>query len=472
MSVSEFTSETRRLAGTEMEHGSVAVHLGPTGEPYTDANITQAALKYLDSAVARTGTAGAFLSTGDRLYPDLNHHLEFSTAECLTFREVIEREFYGGRLILDALRRAVEDKRLVDFRLRKIVSNDHYYWGYHENYLTPRTDENGREYIEALAVHLATRQVFAGSGDLKGDGRYLVSQKMPSIRSLFYGNADQVSSRPLVDQRDEPHANAELYRRQHVTVGDPHLMKYPGWLQMLATSVLMRMVEGGEELSDLYLLDPVKSAQAISADTDLTSKHDMSLSNKRRTALEIQQELAERAYQFSLKNPLPPEEVVGIAEWRDVTQDLAIEPEACDDRVEWIAKQKLLDGLREKRGPKWKQEHSYAAAQNWTLLDPDTGFGLRTEDLRRPIPFGTDTLDLSNPPLDTRANARGRLIGAIDPLSKQDGSIVPITLSGVDWELATVSIRSPRSSSKIHMDDPYQSVYDEVEEVIADAKAA
>ena len=471
MEVQEFTSETPRLAGTETEHGCQAEREF-NGHMLVGHEISPFVYNYRDEDIAH---AGYHLETGDRAYPDINGHFEFATAEEISFRGVIEREFWGGQFVFRAMQRAKEAGRIADFKITKNVNNGIFYWGYHENYLTPRTENWQEQYVLPLAVHLATRQVFAGAGDLRPDGTYLVSQKADSTRSLNHGEAHQELWRPLVDMRDEPHADADIYRRQHITPVDPHLWKYPAWLQMATTSVVMRLVEGGVDLSDLYLQNPVAATHQVAKDVWLKQPLEMANTQKAYKALEIQYLLALRSKQFAETHPLPEEEQIAIKEWLRVLEDLQRNPVAFADRVEWIGKRDFLNAMRERRGVDMKHPHMVAAARNWTDLDPETGFGLRLQHKSADIPYGDDLEDGSVPPADTRAHARGRLIGAVMAWTRrsEDRPKHPIRGMGTDWSRATLDrSHSVKEGQHILMLDPYRSHYDHVEEVIDEMEAA
>ncbi len=486
-----FESHTPRIAGSEVEYGNLMsvertfrkdLYLDNFVSPPVDAldtyHVNATNIKtvygYMDKGIEVYYPLG-FLSTGDRLYLDLGEHIEFSTAECRSFSEVIQREFAGGDLIFRSLTKALSGGKLVNqygidrFQLNKTLSDQFYYWGYHENYLGLRELDSEGDYMLPLALHLSTRQVFAGSGEISKEGDFYVSQKMNSVRELCAGVASNPAIRPLVDQRDEPHADSNKWRRIHVSIGDAHLNRYSSWLQMVTTSVVLRIVEfGGEagiDLKDLYLADPVAAARLIAQDPSLKKKVDLA-NGKSMTALELQTEICSRAIQMAEKIDLPDEEILGISEWAKVCDQLKGDPQDCYTKVEWIAKKQFIEGLMDRRGLTMNDRIIREAMLRWTDLDPTKGYGLRLGHSWQNLPGELNGYEISRPPGDTRAFGRGRLIGALGRAVKE----TRLEFCMADWEKLRFDnwklANSPSKIGSVSLLDPFVATTERLEEAL------
>ena len=168
-------------------------------------------------------------------------------------------------------------------------------YGCHENYLTSRRDDFSH-YTEVLIPFLVSRQIFAGAGKVLQTARGAVFCLSQRAEHIWEGVSSATTrSRPIINTRDEPHADAEKYRRLHVIVGDSNMSEYATYLKVGSTSILLRMLEDPQTvLRDLTLENPIRAIREISH--DITCRRPVRLANGREmSALDIQSEYLQRA---------------------------------------------------------------------------------------------------------------------------------------------------------------------------------
>ena len=216
-----------------------------------------------------------FLSNGARLYLDVGSHPEYATPECDSLADLVAHDKAGEWILAQLLESA--EQRLVDegirgdvYLFRNNTDSAGNSYGCHENYLTTRTDELIR-YSEVLIPFLVSRQIYAGAGKVlhtAHGAQYAVSHRAEHIWEGV--SSATTRSRPIINTRDEPHADSELYRRLHVIVGDSNMSEYATYLKVGAASLVLRMLEDpGVVLRDMTLENPIRAIREISHDLDL-----------------------------------------------------------------------------------------------------------------------------------------------------------------------------------------------------------
>ena len=242
--------------------------------------------------------SNVFLENGARLYLDVGSHPEYATPECDTVYDLVVHDKAGER-ILEGLLKAAEA------RLREEgISGDIYLfknntdsagnsYGSHENYLVSRYGEFGR-LAEVMIPFFVTRQIFAGAGKVLQTARgalFCISQRAEHIWEGV--SSATTRSRPIINTRDEPHADAEKYRRLHVIVGDSNMNEWTSYLKVGTTALLLRMVEEGVQIRDMTLENPIRAIREISHDMTCTRR--VRLANGREaSALDMQKEYLTR----------------------------------------------------------------------------------------------------------------------------------------------------------------------------------
>lgn len=449
MSSPEFYADTPRIIGTELEHGNI-VRMPIPDIPNVVADTVLPYRHIVNNLPEDLLRAGQYLGSGDRIYMDLGDHLEWSTAEFDSAARVVGREHTSHQLIIGALHKAKVEGDISEFEMHKIVTDGNKFWGYHENYLTPRGIDPVL-LVGALATHLATRQVYAGAGDYTPNGATFMSQKMRAIKTEWYGSAFTDSSRPLVDiLRDEPHADGELWRRLHITSGDPHMMARPAWLQLVTTSIVFRLIEQNVDMRDLLFAQPVAVAQAVNEDLGMSQRYALPRGNY--TAIEIQEQILDRAMRLNDSSPLPAEEQLGLELWGYVLDLLKRQDPAAEAWVEHIAKRNFIEAFKERKGGDIKPLVVSSIAREWTNLDPQKGFGLRRFPPQlEPVDFIAGFGDTAPP--DTRAAQRGALVDNLVRHARRHEETT--FFSGVDWSEFIGGVESTGVRVAVKMPDPF-----------------
>src|ERR1700710_2182470 len=287
----------RRIFGLENEYGVTCVFRGQRRLSPDEV------ARYLFRRVVSWGrSSNVFLRNGARLYLDVGSHPEYATPECDVVPDLVAHDKAGERilegLLVEAERRLREEGIAGDIHLFKnntdSAGNS---YGCHENYLVGRHGEFSR-LADVLVPFLVTRQLLCGAGKVLQTPRgavYCVSQRAEHIWEGV--SSATTRSRPIINTRDEPHADAEHYRRLHVIVGDSNMSETTTMLKVGTTDLVLRMVEGGVVFRDLTLENPIRAIREISH--DLTCQRKVRLANGREaTALDIQREYHQKAADF------------------------------------------------------------------------------------------------------------------------------------------------------------------------------
>ena len=287
----------RRIYGIENEYGVTCTFRGQRRLSPDEV------ARYLFRRVVSWGrSSNVFLRNGARLYLDVGSHPEYATPECDDVTELVAHDKAGERilegLVVDAERRLRDDGIVGDVYLFKnntdSAGNS---YGCHENYLVTRQGEFGR-LADVLIPFLVSRQIVCGAGKVLQTPRgtvYAVSQRAEHIWEGV--SSATTRSRPIINTRDEPHADAERYRRLHVIVGDSNMSETTTLLKVASTDLVLRMIEEGVVMRDLTLENPIRAIREISH--DMTGRRRVRLVNGREaSALEIQAEYLGRARDF------------------------------------------------------------------------------------------------------------------------------------------------------------------------------
>ncbi|TYB57587.1 Pup--protein ligase [Nonomuraea sp. PA05] len=287
----------RRIFGLENEYGITCTFRGQRRLSPDEV------ARYLFRKVVSWGrSSNVFLGNGARLYLDVGSHPEYATPECDNVVELVTHDKAGERIVeglaVDAERRLREEGIAGDIYLFKnntdSAGNS---YGCHENYCVGRHGEFGR-LADVLIPFLVTRQVVCGAGKVLQTPRgavYCLSQRAEHIWEGV--SSATTRSRPIINTRDEPHGDAERFRRLHVIVGDSNMSETTTLLKVGATDLALRMIEAGVVIRDLSLENPIRAIREVSH--DMTGRRKVRLANGREaSALEIQQEYLSKAKDF------------------------------------------------------------------------------------------------------------------------------------------------------------------------------
>jgi proteasome accessory factor A len=338
----------RRIFGLENEYGVTCTLRGQRRLSPDEV------ARYLFRRVVSWGrSSNVFLENGARLYLDVGSHPEYATPECDTVLDLVTHDKAGERilegLVIEAEQRLRQEGiRGVVYLFKNNTDSAGNSYGCHENYLTSRRDDFGH-FSEVLIPFFVTRQIYAGAGKVLQTSRGAVFCLAQRAEHIWEGVSSATTrSRPIINTRDEPHADAEKYRRLHVIVGDSNMSEYSTFLKIGATSILLRMLEDPKVvLRDMTLENPIRAIREISHDITCTRK--VKLANGREaSALDIQFEYLTRAERYAKTHDLHPHEVQAMKMWKHCLEGLEKDPFSLDRECDWVIKHNLVEKYRAK----------------------------------------------------------------------------------------------------------------------------
>src|SRR4029079_11238795 len=341
----------RRIFGIENEYGVTCSFKGQRRLSPDEV------ARYLFRRVVSWGrSSNVFLRNGARLYLDVGSHPEYATPECDDIVDLVTHDRAGERvlegLLVDAERRLHEEGIAGDVYLFKnntdSAGNS---YGCHENYLVGRHGEFGT-LADVLIPFLVTRQILCGAGKVIQTPRgasYSVSQRAEHIWEGV--SSATTRSRPIINTRDEPHADAERFRRLHVIVGDSNMNESTTLLKVASCHLVLRMIEEGVVMRDLTMENPLGAIREISH--DMTGRRKVRLANGREmSALEIQEEYLTRARDFVDRREIETPLIARALHLCERTAP-AVESEdfgLVEREIDWVIKWKLIDRYRTQQG--------------------------------------------------------------------------------------------------------------------------
>ncbi|MDE0603327.1 MAG: Pup--protein ligase [bacterium] len=340
----------RRIFGIENEYGVTCALRG-----HRRLSPDEVA-RYLFRRVVSWGrSSNVFLVNGARLYLDVGSHPEYATPECDSVYDLVAHDKAGER-ILETLIESAEQRLREEgiqgdiYLFKNNTDSAGNSYGCHENYLTSRRDDFS-EYAEVLIPFLVSRQIYAGAGKVLQTARgatYCISQRAEHIWEGV--SSATTRSRPIINTRDEPHADAERYRRLHVIVGDSNMSEYATFLKTGATSILLRMLEDPSvALRDMTLDNPIRAIREISHDPTCTRRIRLA-SGREVSALEIQSEYLDRALKYADSRELEPQDKQALQMWEHCLVQIAKDPLGLTRECDWVMKYHLIEAYRERHG--------------------------------------------------------------------------------------------------------------------------
>jgi len=338
----------RRIFGLENEYGVTCTFRGQRRLSPDEV------ARYLFRRVVSWGrSSNVFLENGARLYLDVGSHPEYATPECDDIRQLIAHDKAGER-ILEALVNAAEMRLREEgiagqvYLFKNNTDSAGNSYGCHENYLVSRYGEFGK-LAEHLIPFFVSRQIFTGAGKVlqtARGARFCISQRAEHIWEGV--SSATTRSRPIINTRDEPHADAEKFRRLHVIVGDSSMSEYSAWIKIATTAVLLRMLEEGVVMRDLSLENPIRAIREISH--DITCRRKVRLANGREASgIELQWEYLSRAADYVDRRD-DPEMKEAVRAWEECLVLLEEDFTKLDTKVDWVMKYTLLQNYRTKHG--------------------------------------------------------------------------------------------------------------------------
>lgn len=406
------------------------------------------------------GLANVILTNGARLYVD-HAHPEYSSPEVLTPRDAVLWDRAGMVVMARAAQLAHESTGLPIQLYKNNTDNKGASYGTHENYLMRRTTPFA-DIVRHCTPFFVTRQVITGSGrvGVGQEGRDLRFQL--SQRADFFEvevGLETTLKRPIINTRDEPHADPERYRRLHVIVGDANLSDTATLLKIGTTSLLLAMVEEGFlDGVDLGLRDPVKAMHAVSHDVTLGQTLELR-DGRTATALDLQWEYLRLAGKFVAERGGPDEptaEVLGM--WEQVLDDLSTDPTRCADRLDWVAKLQVLTGTMDRHEIGWSHPRLQAIDLQYSDVRPERGLAQRLEAMGSMIRLFEEAqvqAAVESPPTGTRAYFRGECMRRY-----------PDEVAAASWDSVVFDLPGQSSLLRVPTMDPLRGTAEHVADVL------
>ncbi|WP_353511443.1 Pup--protein ligase [Intrasporangium sp.] len=448
----------RRIFGIENEYGVTCTTQGQ--RRLTPDEVA----RYLFRRVVAWGrSSNVFLGNGARLYLDVGSHPEYATAECDSVRELVIQDKAGERilegLVEDAQARLRDDG--VDgeiFVFKNNTDSAGNSYGCHENYLYGRTSDFQRV-SDMFIPFLISRQITSGAGKVVATAHgasYAVSQRADHIWEGV--SSATTRSRPIINTRDEPHADAERYRRLHVIVGDSNMSETTSLLKVGSADLVLRLIEQGVVMRDLALENPIRAIRTMSHDP--TGRATVRLANGRElSALDMQREYFEKASDFVDREGMPSPDTKQVIDLWGRTLDAigSGDLDAIGTEIDWVIKLRLIERYRARHGlglsdPRILQldlaYHDINRARGLFYLLQKRGHAARVasdiEVFRAKV----------RPPQTTRAKLRGDFIRAAQAHGRD---------FTVDWVHLKLNDQAQRT---VLCKDPFRAVDERVERLM------
>jgi len=404
------------------------------------------------------GLANVILTNGARLYVD-HAHPEYSTPECTNPRDVLKWDKAGEQVMLDACGLAGKIPGAAPILLYKNnTDNKGASYGAHENYLMRRSTPFS-EIVRHLTPFFVSRQVICGAGrvGIGQDGRdhgFQVSQRADYFEVEV--GLETTLKRPIINTRDEPHADPEKYRRLHVIIGDANQAEVSTYLKVGTAALVLAMIEDRFITRNLTVEQPVRSLRAVSHDPSL--KHLLELSDGRRlTAVQLQMEyldLARKYVEDRLGSDADDQTLDVLARWESVLTRLETDPMLCARELDWVAKLKLLNSYRDRDGMEWDDAKLHLIDLQYADIRPEKGLYqrlVRMGRIERLLNDAEVAEAMHSPPTDTRAYFRGRCLEKYaDQIAAASWDSVIFDLPGHE-SLQRVPTIDPLRGSKAHV---------------------
>lgn len=405
------------------------------------------------------------LINGGRYYVD-HAHPEYCTPECMNARELVKYD-KAGEIILNISRQISEEVLGKESRIIIHKNNsDHkgHSYGCHENYLMDRSVDF-QEIVDGLTPFLVTRQIFTGSGKVgyengSDPARYQISQRADFFESEV--GLSTMVDRPIINTRDEPHADEKRFRRLHVIVGDANMSEFTTYLKLGTTALVLTLIEMGVIKDRFKLLNPVKAIKSVSR--DLLCKNRISLlKGGEWTPIQVQREYLNLA----VKHLFPTADPIGrdiLEKWEFVLDKLEEDPMQLDRHIDWVIKKRLIEAYMTKFKLDWSDHRVLMLDLQYHDVNPEKGLYYRlvkNGQVERVLDPGEAFTAVTDPPESTRAYFRGT---CLKKYSQQ--------IHSVSWNSMVFELNSSSALNKIYMQDPCRGTKELVGEILDGCKTA
>lgn len=405
------------------------------------------------------GAANVILTNGARLYVD-HAHPEYSSPEVTNPLDAVLWDRAGEQVMLASVRALAGIPSLPDVALYKNnVDGKGATYGTHENYLVDRAVPFA-DLAARLIPFFVTRQVFTGAGRV-GIGQrgeepgFQLSQRADYVEAEI--GLETTLRRPIVNTRDEPHADPARWRRLHVIVGDATMLEVATYLRLGTTSLVLWLIERAVQegaaaralhaVDRLTLRDPVRSMHVVSHDVALTARLELA-DGRRLTAIEVQHAYLDAVHEAldADGTPLDAQTRDVLERWRSLLDRLATEPASCAREVEWLAKLRLLEGMRRRDRLAWDHPRLAAVDLQWSDVRPERGLYHRLAAAGA-VELLVDPAQVEqaveHPPRDTRAYFRGEAVARYGA-----------EISAASWDSVVFDVPGAATLQRVPMRDP------------------
>jgi proteasome accessory factor A len=408
-----------RAYGSEVEYG-VSKKIGKSNE-------------YIKNGYAKgVQRVGSFYANGARMYLDIGEHPEYATPEVHNLDALVKHEIAGERHIDETF-----GSQVSTIHKRSVSADGHETSGAHENYSTslkPKLFKDNEK--KGLASHLVTRIPITGAGYIGPGGELQISQKTADIESVI--SHDTTRSKPIINTRDEPHHGGGKLKRLHVTSGDANISSWVIPQKFGQTSWVLRLLENDRDVSDLALRDPLASLHQVSSGVKGMRRPLQMLDGKEMTALDIQEEFANRAKGLSTQAEFPEDEMRILPQWISIIDDLRSYSETGEARpglhkLDWFNRLEMVQRYTDGHGGITPEDSVrvqllYDCISSRITrgkgIDRRKGDGIFAPD----TPSNAEILEAMITPPPRRAELRGALIEALN-----ERDLVKVNHTSVDW---------------------------------------
>ncbi len=408
------------------------------------------------------GLANVILTNGARLYVD-HAHPEYSAPERTNPRDAVTWDKAGERVMAEAAARAAALPGGPAIQLYKNnTDNKGASYGCHENYLMNRATPFA-DIVRHLTPFFVSRQVVCGAGRVGrgADGReegFQISQRADFFEVEV--GLETTLKRPIINTRDEPHADPDKYRRLHVIIGDANMSEVSTYLKLGSTALVLAMIEDRFLATDLGIESPVAELRAVSHDPSL--RHLISLRDGRKmTAVQLQMEYLELARKYSEdKYGADVDDVTAdvLARWESVLTRLADDPMLTSRELDWVAKLEILEGYRSRDGLSWSHPRLQLVDLQYSDVRLEKGLYNRLAERGRMVRLTREEDVLAakdDPPEDTRAYFRGRCLRKY-----------PDAVAAASWDSVIFDIPSRESLQRVPTLEPLRGTRAHVGELL------
>ena len=406
------------------------------------------------------------LPNGARFYVD-HAHPEFSAPEVLNPRDITKWDLAGEQIMKIAV--ALDAKDFPDDKIRVFknnVDNKGSSYGTHENYQMKRTTDFSK-IVTGLTPHFITRQIYCGAGRI-GIGQkseeigYQISQRADYIEA--HVGLETTMKRPIINTRDEPHADPKISRRLHVIIGDANMSDFSNILKVGSTSLIISMIENGFlDFDEVNLQNPVGVVKDISRDLDLKKVY-VTTNGKEFSAIDVQEWYLEKSKLYLSQHGYDDNSRQVIDFWEQAIAGLRNKKEDLADRIDWIAKLNLIKKYQEKNELSIEDDLIKSLDFKYSEITSDDGIAQvlkRNRLLKEYVNSMEVQIAISEPPTDTRAWFRGKTV-----------SKFPKSIAAASWDSLIFDIDKNQPLFRINTSDPLKGTQASTGEIISHSDTA